>query len=474
MEEMSGSELLDHVDHLAATQRRCELEILKAAVQHAVVNNPNTLDPNLTRLPGRERAVRYGGVGTERVAEFACAEFGARLGVSAASAHSLIADALDLVLRLPRLWARVEALEVKASYARFVARRTRDLPRDQADAVDERVVEAADGRIPWSRFEEHLTAAIAAADPWAAARREHEPARRQYARPTRDSEHGFRGFGIRASCAVIARLDATVQYFADILGALGDEDPVDVRRVKAIAVLANPGHAAQLLTQFQAWRDRPADPPVPTDPDATQPDPDAATPDVDQADPVQDAPVEASVRAGEKPTLDWSKLLPAVQLVVHMYAATPTVPSTGIARVEGVGPVTEQFVKTRLSPQARVTVRPVLDLEGLAPVDAYEIPDAHRRAVEIITPADVFPYAPNTRPGKQIDHTEPYQPGAPPGTGQSRIGNYGPMTGFHHRIKTHGHWQVKQPYPGLYLWRDPHGALYLVDHTGTRRINTAA
>ena len=35
------------------------------------------------------------------------------------------------------------------------------------------------------------------------------------------------------------------------------------------------------------------------------------------------------------------------------------------------------------------------------------------------------------------------------------------MVTFHHRIKTHGHWQVQQPFPGVYLWRDPHGATYL-------------
>jgi hypothetical protein len=45
------------------------------------------------------------------------------------------------------------------------------------------------------------------------------------------------------------------------------------------------------------------------------------------------------------------------------------------------------------------------------------------------------------------------------------------MTTTHHRIKTHGRWQVQQPFPGIYVWRDPHGAYYLVDHTGTRRIN---
>jgi hypothetical protein len=44
------------------------------------------------------------------------------------------------------------------------------------------------------------------------------------------------------------------------------------------------------------------------------------------------------------------------------------------------------------------------------------------------------------------------------------------MTVSHHRIKTHGGWQVQQPFPGIYLWRDPHGGHYLVDHTGTRRL----
>ena len=45
--------------------------------------------------------------------------------------------------------------------------------------------------------------------------------------------------------------------------------------------------------------------------------------------------------------------------------------------------------------------------------------------------------------------------------------NLGGMTKFHHRIKTFGRWQVKQPFDGIYLWRSPKGHHYLVDHTGT-------
>jgi hypothetical protein len=36
---------------------------------------------------------------------------------------------------------------------------------------------------------------------------------------------------------------------------------------------------------------------------------------------------------------------------------------------------------------------------------------------------------------------------------QSRVGNYGPMTRRPHRIKTHGPWQVAQPFAGIYVGR---------------------
>lgn len=403
------------------------------------LNNPETLDPGVSKLPGRERARRFGGVGTPEVAELAAAALGARPGISSGSAHSLMADALDLVIRLPQLWGRVEALEVKASYARFVARRTRDLPVDQAAYVDERSVESADGRIPWSRFEDLVTGLIVASDPEAAARREQENAALQVANPTRSTQDGMRGFFIRAPFPVVALFDARVQWISDILASLGDTDAQDARRVKAIAVLANPHQAVALIETFIQWRDRPECP-------------------------VED---DERVRTGGRPELDWTSIMPTVTLHVHTYAGRE---ATHVARVEGHGPVTEAWVRQHLGPHARFTIKPVLDIEGQAPVDAYEIPDRHRQAVHLMTPADTFPWGVSTARTQQIDHTVPFRPGGP--RGQSRVGNYGPMTRFHHRIKTHADWQVRQPFPGIYVWRDPHGATYVVDHSGTRRVVT--
>jgi len=159
---------------------------------------------------------------------------------------------------------------------------------------------------------------------------------------------------------------------------------------------------------------------------------------------------------------------PTVNLYVHTYAGLD---HAGINRLEGHGPVTDDWVRDVLGASCRFKIYPVIDLAGQAPVDAYEIPERHRQAVHLMTPADVFPFSSSLSRTMQVDHTEPYDPHGPPG--QSGLGNYGPMTVPHHRIKTFGRWDVKQPFPGIYVWRDPYGSFYLVDHTGTRSIPKA-
>ena len=169
------------------------------------------------------------------------------------------------------------------------------------------------------------------------------------------------------------------------------------------------------------------------------------------------------------PDTDITDLLPNVQLFVHTYASTDSQPDgEDVVRVEGHGPVTEAWVRDVLGPRARFTIKPVFDLAGQAPVDAWEIPDRHRQAVHLMTPADTFPHASCTSRQMQADHTIPYHQG-----GASGVGNYGPMTTRHHRIKTHSGFAVQQPFPGIYIWRDPAGHHYLVDHTGTRPITQA-
>jgi uncharacterized protein DUF222 len=405
LEEMSEDDVLAAAEACAETIRDAEAELLRLAYQWAVIHDPDRLDPTESGLPGREQARRYGGAGTPLVCEFAAAELGVRIGRSPYAARQLMADALDLHHRHPQLQARVEAGEVKVSYARHVVAKTRDLTPAQAAYVDSAVAESADGRIPWSRFETLVEAKIKAADPETAREREEQASRATFAKRLHGEANGMASFMVRADVATIEAIDAAVTTLAATLTeALPDADD-DARRVHAVLLMCHPG----------------------------------ATPDTPVAD-----------------------LLPTVQLYLHTY---PGPDSDRISRLEGHGPVTEAWITRVLGPTCRFKIQPVLDLAGQAPVDAYEIPERHRQAVHLMTPADTFPYASSLSRKKQVDHNLPYDEG-----GVSGIGNYGPLTLFHHRIKTHGGFEVKQPFPGIYVWRDPHGGYTLVDHTGSRRL----
>lgn len=426
LEAMTEDQILDAAGCCADTIRDAETDLLQLAYQWAIVHSADRLDPATSALPGRERAKRFGGAGTPEVTEFAAAAFGARIGRSPYAARQLIADALDLQHRHPRLWERVQAGEVRASYARHVTRATRNLTPEQAGYVDAGVAESADGRITWSRFEALVEAKVAQADPAAAREREERHAKARFARKLAGEGHGMGSFLVRADIATINTLEAAVTAYAARLVTAFPDATDDERRVLAVLLLVT-----------------------------GRPIPDTATTDEDSPEPAEPAePVEVP---------DVRDLLPAVVLYLHLYAGPDR---EQIARVEGHGPVTEAWVRDVLGPNARFKIQPVLDLAGQAPVDSYEIPDRHRQAVRLMTPADVFPYASCTSDTMQVDHTVPHDQG-----GISGIGNYGPLTIGHHRVKTHGHFECRQPFPGIYVWRDPHGAYYLVDHTGTRRID---
>ena len=110
------------------------MRILQAAVHWADLHA--TVDETQVALPGCEQLVLLGGAGTPEVAEFAPAELGAVLAISPFAASRLVADALDLRHRLPRLWARMLAGEVKPWIGRKSAEATRTLSAETAAVVD--------------------------------------------------------------------------------------------------------------------------------------------------------------------------------------------------------------------------------------------------------------------------------------------------------------------------------------------------
>ena len=285
LDERSVEQTLDAVELLWLEALEGNCEIFLSAAHYADLCSGDALPDQGTGsvLPGTERSVQLGGVGTPRVAEFAAAAFGARLRMGAVGGRAMIADALDARHRLPQMYARVKAREARVPWVRYVARKTRELSLEAARRVDAEMAESVDGRVPWSRFCTNLEGQIVAADPEAAARREEERRREVFAKATRFSEHGVKGFYLRGPVALVVRFDATVAFLAEALKALGDTDDEDERRVKACLVLSNPMQAVELLAAFAAHRARTgASDDVPLPEDETPPDDDSD--DTDDSD----------------------------------------------------------------------------------------------------------------------------------------------------------------------------------------------
>jgi hypothetical protein len=220
---------------------------------------------------------------------------------------------------------------------------------------------------------------------------------------------------------------ASVDRIADILARQGDTDPVEIRRSKAIGILAQPAEALQLLYKHQDddW-DGPAEP-------------------SDLDEPTEDGSLQLV-----PPPIDPDRARPRAVVYVHLSAEALTA-SIGVARVEEVGPVLLGRLRAVVGDRCSISLKPVIDLlAGHTPVDSYEIPASLREQLLLRNPADVFPYAAAVSRSVDVDHTIPYlspDRGGPPG--QTRIGNLGPQVRRHHRLKTHGGWQVRQPNPAL-------------------------
>jgi hypothetical protein len=328
---------------------------------------------------------------------------------------------------------------VRPWIARKAAETTRDLTPELIEQLDARLARWAP-TLSWGRIEALIAAFVIHANPDAAAQAAAEAEQAQGVWVGRGTEHGIKDIYIRTETPNAIWFDASIERIADQLAALGDTTNHNIRRARAVGILAQPQQALQLITQ--------------TAPAA------ADNPAAHQPPPATQAGVDAR---------------PPATLYVHLHQQALTDEAVGgVARLEGDGPITVDQVRRWLG-HCQVTVRPVLNLADQAPVDAYEIPERLREVVHLRNPVDIFPYATNTSRRRDIDHTIPYRPpdhGGPPA--QTSLNNLGPMTRFHHRVKTHSRWQLRQPFPGMFIWRTPHGRYHLVDHTGTHTTHTAA
>ncbi len=530
---------------------------------------------------------RPGSDGTPAVSASGVAEYAVHSGTTTLSGAQALGEALDLRHRHPRLWRRVMAGEIEEWQARRVTRMSSWLTREEVDRVDVSTAQVV-GKLPWGRCQDVVEAAVIAADPEGHEERRREQDERCYVSAGRyrgTDAKGNRTLVARTSASNVARLDALVQHLADLLRAAGDGDTEQVRRAKAIGLLANPAQVCVLLGETvtpdlvsdlepSPLPHVPSTSPAPprarqnTDPGGHDPgghdpgghDPGGHDPggrvdpgrddgrsraqqdprlDLDdlgrdqeqepeqeqdpesEQEPESEPPTAVQLAAEFGRTLSdlareqgdrsaWDLLRPQTTLVVHLSedglvarmsdASGPLgpvglrqlrdqlceqLPAWLVDHLDGVHPARSRLVDTeaeqrrRLPLRDQIVVRPVLDVAGQTPVDAYDVPASMREAVVESSVFEVFPWGTAEARRCQLDHTTPYLrrrkgPGPAGGAvdegrprGQTRPDNLGPLSAGHHNLKTHLGWRCYQPLPGLYLWQTPSGHWFRIDHAGT-------
>lgn len=401
---------------------------------------------------GEDHAVELAGPGAPTVSELAVIDYAAALGMSTDAGRRYVGDALEIAHRLPDLHARVAAVELPVWRARRIAQRTRDLSVAAAAQVDARIAPIAHrcGLIVLDRLVEEARARF---DPEDAELRALEAAETRHAtihRPPPGHElDGQADVTATLDLPDALDLDAALADLAQALEHEGCEESLDVRRARALGLLAR--------------GERPA---ARTDDTATAP-------------------------AGRAVTLyvhTTAEALASTRFAACTCLAGSAAPAGGIdlARLENNrGFITLDAVRSWLGQHAAhtsITLKPVIDLREEIAVDAYEVPDRIAERVRLRRHTCVFPYC--TRPARNADqdHIREYLPpdrGGPPG--QTGTHTLAPLCRRHHRAKTH-HSPTDEPggrrwryhrdphHPGTHLWTSPHGHRYRVDPTGTTAL----
>ena len=468
--------------HAGVLERECRL--FQLAAHWADLHGPDSLEPAQTVLAGAEQGRVLGGVGTPEVLEFAAEELGARMEMSGLAAELLMADALDVRHRLPLLWSMVCSGGVRVWRVRKVAAATRHLSELAAAAVD-RAVAGSVALLPWGRFENLLDAKIIEADPLLAEERARIWESERFVRAGR-SRQGLKTLVARAAAGDVVVFVATVNRIAEILAARGDGDTADVRRSKAIGILAQPALALEML--WAHANDKPAaELPVELQPGEDAPSVDGPAEDLfsDPGSPTGDdqRPATPADPGGglvlRRPPVASAGLGPRVVLYVHLSAASVLAGrgDRGVVRFEGCGPITTGQLRRFLGgANVELTVQPVINLNDPPPaVDGYEAPARLREHLTLASPTSGFPFSPSMSRRMDLDHTDPYRPpdrGGPPG--QTGVGKLNRLTRHEHRVKTHSHWRVRQPGPDTFVWRSPYGAYFLVTRAGSQKLGTGA
>jgi hypothetical protein len=425
--DVEAAAVLTAARRARAAANAAEAEVLAQAVEWAKLHEVSEVEEAATWWAGRgqDTGIPIAGPGAPLVSEFAVAEFATALGLSAGSGRVLVAHALELACRLPRIWARVQSGSLAPWRARRIAEETRSqsLSVEAAAYVDQMVAPFAH-KIGVAQTQRTVEEAIARFMPDYAAERRAQAADGRYFTIDHD-QVSFAGTSrVHGELDLVDALDLedAVAAGAAQLAALGNQDSLDVRRAVAVGILARGEHTLDLK------------------PGAGEP----QTPIV-------------------KPRRE-------VVLFVHLSedALRSNDPNTPV-RVENAGGqlLTAGQIAEWCGREdtTKITVKPVIDLHQQLAVDQYKVPDWLAERIQLRDKTCVHPYCNRPARSCDTDHIVAYDEDGPPG--QTSTDDLAALCRLHHRMKTHGGWTYTMLEPGAFLWASPHGHSWLRDQTGT-------
>jgi hypothetical protein len=235
--------------------------------------------------------------------------------------------------------------------AERMAELTGPLSAEAAAFVDRQLFNASG--VGWAQLDRLIAEAVIRFDPERAEAEREAAADHRYFDIDQPDSNGLATITGLLDAADAQDLDDAVSRRASLLGALGSEASLDVRRSKAVGELAR----ADLMLDLEGAPARKA---------------------------TINLHITDTTLTGENPVARWNDR-----------------------------PISAEQVRERLGTASTVVVRPVIDLAEHVPVTSYEIPDRHRGQVELRDHTCRFPHCGRQARVCDLDHARPHGRGGP-------------------------------------------------------------
>ncbi len=261
----------------------------------------------------RNVLVDVGGEGTPQVQDFCLGEIALARSTGVMATRNVLAETLDLIHRLPRMWDVARAGHCEPWLARKVAKLSRHLPYAVIAVVDAAIAPML-GTESAARVIEVAEAKIIEADPDLHHRRIAQERQRRYVALSRTDTAGLRTLVARIGAGEAAWVEATITRVAEILAVRQPDLSTDQARAAALGWLARPADLLRLLLEHTEQ-----------------------TLDIEDLDGNRALAFPADLLEALR-AADWSCLTPKSSLYVHLHEAVLQ-GAPGVARAEGIGPV---------------------------------------------------------------------------------------------------------------------------------------